>query len=85
MKPEVLHSVNFSIRQIDMKSINCKCCWDVEQNPKTTKNMLLKDPSPNKIKAVVPNFYPKLYQWLTWSCRNKYDFISLQNHLEESF
>ena len=80
MKPEVLHRVNFSIRQIDMESIdcmflschvcvtngwvfvyelsgcgfesscshmesiNCKCCWDVEQNPKTTKNMLLKDP-----------------------------------------
>ena len=44
MKPEVLHRVNFSIRQIDMESINCKCCRDVEQNPKTTKNMLLKDP-----------------------------------------
>ena len=33
----------------------------MEQNPKATKNMLLKDLSSNKIKTVVTNFYFKSY------------------------
>ena len=33
----------------------------MEQNPKTTKNMLFKNLSPYKIKTVVTNFFLKSY------------------------
>ena len=33
----------------------------MEQNPKTTKDMLLKDLSSRKIKTIVSNFYLKSY------------------------
>ena len=33
---------------------NCKCCWVVEQNPKTKD---IKDLSSNKVKAIVGDFF----------------------------
>ena len=39
---------------------HCKCCSVTEQNP-ITKDMLLKDLSPSKIKTIVSDFFLKPY------------------------
>ena len=53
--------IKLFIRQIWKVFNNCKCPSVVEQNPKTTKNMLLKDLTLIKIKTAVVNFYLKPY------------------------
>ena len=52
MKPQVLHGVT-------SRTVSAVESWNKIQ--KQLRNMLLKDLSPNKIKAVVTNFYFKSY------------------------
>ena len=67
MKPQVLHRVtsqNFFIRQINMDvkhSITVSAVESWNKIQKQLKNILLKDLSPNKTKAVASNFYFKPY------------------------
>ena len=64
MKPQVLHHGNFTklfykTNRYGKYSITVSAVESSNKLQKQTKNMLLKDLSPNKIKAVVSNFYLK--------------------------
>ena len=68
MKPQVLHTAQGNLMKLFYKmnrfwkySITIRAVESWNKIQKLLKNMLLKDLSPNKIEAIVTNFYFKSY------------------------